>query len=208
MDESSQDALLRQLDQVSFPTLGHFLEEGFASPLLRALVPGVKVVGRARTLKLAAPNAYAVNRCIVRLRPGEVLVIDASAIGAHAPIGAVTGTALQCAGAAGVIVHGVITDVLELRAMGLPVFAYGTSLLTNKLEDDVTSAHDIPVQCGGVLVCPGDIVLADDNGVMFLTDTVAAHTVEMALASDAAEPDVLARMRAGEPLDTLLKLAP
>ncbi|EJM88477.1 hypothetical protein PMI34_03335 [Pseudomonas sp. GM74] len=70
MDDSQ---LIERLKAVSFPTLGHFLEEGFADPQLRAMVPNVKVVGRALTLKLAGADAIAVNRALAQIRPGDVL---------------------------------------------------------------------------------------------------------------------------------------
>ncbi|WP_237716960.1 hypothetical protein [Cupriavidus basilensis] len=69
MQASLDIALLRQLERVSFPTLGHFLEDGFASHHIRALAPNVKVAGRAVTLRLATPNAIAVNRALAASRP-------------------------------------------------------------------------------------------------------------------------------------------
>ncbi|MGO4331996.1 RraA family protein [Cupriavidus sp. 2TAF22] len=197
-------ALLSRLERVSFPTLGHFLEDGFASHEIRALTPNVKFVGRAVTLRLATPNAIAVNRALARLAPGDVLVIDACGDHAHAPVGAVTGTAALCAGAKGIVVDGVTTDILELRAMGIPVFARGTSALTTKRIDEGRSAVNEPVICGGVTVNPGDFVLADDNGVVFLASDVAAGIIDQALASDEAEPAILARLRAGEAAATVL----
>ncbi len=197
-------ALLSRLERVSFPTLGHFLEDGFASHVIRALVPNVKVVGRAVTLRLATPNAIAVNRALARLAAGDVLVIDACGDHAHAPVGAVTATAALCAGARGIVVDGVVTDILELRTMGMPVFARGTSVLTTKRIDEGGSAIGVPVVCGGVTVNAGDIVLADDNGVLFLAPEIAAGIVGQALASDEAEPAILARLQAGEPAATVL----
>ncbi|AOZ01767.1 dimethylmenaquinone methyltransferase [Cupriavidus sp. USMAHM13] len=200
--------LLQRLDRISFPTLGHFLEDGFASHAIRTLVPGLRIVGRAVTLRLATPNAFAVNRAIATLRPGDVLVIDPCGDSAHAAIGAVTGTALQCAGARGVVSDGVVTDIAELGGMRLPVFARGTSVLTTKKQEAGGSAVNVPVQCGGVTVHPGWLVLADDNGVLFLPAEVAAAHVDQALASDQAEPAILARLRAGEPASAVLQLAP
>lgn len=196
--------VLERLKEVSFPTLGHFLEKGFADPAIRALVPKVKVVGRAVTLRLVGADAIPVNQALQQLGAGDVLVIDAVGDWRHAPVGAVTGCAAQCAGAAAIVVDGVVTDLLELQEMRLPVFARGTSLLTTKLRDSGASVFGEAIQCGGVVVHPGDIVLADDNGVMFLDEETASAVVEKALASDRAEPALLARLRAGEPLGEVL----
>ncbi len=204
---SLDHALAQQLRDVSLPTLGHFLETGFAHPVLRALVPDAKLVGRAVTLQLRSPDAIAVNRALARLTTGDVLVIDMHGDHAHACVGAVTATAAQCMGAAGIVVDGVVTDLRELRQIGLPVFASGTSALTTKRLDDGASAFGVPVRCGGVTVAPGSIVVADDNGVLFADAATLAAVIEAALASDRAEPALLARLRAGEPVSDVLSVA-
>ena len=203
MDESP---LIEQLNAVSFPTLGHFLEEGFADSQLRAMVPGVKIVGRALTLKLVGADAIAVNQALALIKPGDVLVIDTDGDWQHAPVGAVTSCAASCAGAVGIVVDGVVTDLLELRDAGLAVFARGTSLLTTKLHGRGDSQINQPIQCAGVTVHPGDLVLADDNGVLFLDPVTAQNVIERALASDRAEPRLLERLRAGEPVAQVLNV--
>ncbi|SAL07387.1 diguanylate cyclase [Caballeronia arationis] len=207
MNRTLEQALVRSLETVSFPTLGHFLEHGFADSRIRAQVANVKIVGRAVTLKLTSPDAIAVNRALAKLVKGDVLVIDMNGDHAHAPVGAVTACAALVAGAKAIVVDGVVTDVLELRETGLPVFARGTSLLTTKRLDAGDAVFNEPVQCGGVFVRPGDLVLADDNGVLFLDAGTASEVIEEALASDRAEPALLARLRAGEPLRDVLSFA-
>lgn len=200
--------LIRRLESVSFPTIGHFLEEGFLDSGIRSLLRNVRVVGRAVTVRMADADAYATNRALALLEPGDVLVIETGGDLAHAPVGAVTGFAAQCRGAAGVIVDGVVTDVVELRAAGLPVFARGTSILTAKRIASPRSAVNIPVLCGGVVVNPGDIVMADDNGVLVLSADEAAAIVDVALATDRAEPAILDRLRSGEPVGDVLPGGP
>ncbi|MGF6993134.1 RraA family protein [Paraburkholderia sp. GAS32] len=205
MQATPDSPLLHSLESVSFPTLGHFLENGFADHRLRAMVPNVKVIGRAVTLKLLSPDAIPVNRALSQLKPGDVLVIDMSGNHTHAPVGAVTACAALNAGARGVIVDGVVTDLIELRSTGLPVFARGTSLLTTKKRDTMSSLFNEPVVCGGVVVRPGDIVLADDNGVLFAEALALADVIDLALASDHAEPAILARLNAKAPLHEVLQ---
>lgn len=203
MDESQ---LIEQLNSVSFPTLGHFLEVGFADSQLRAMVPNVKLVGRALTLKLVGADAIAVNQALALIQPGDVLVIDTDGDWQHAPVGAVTSCAARCAGAVGIVVDGAVTDLLELREAGLPVFARGTSLLTTKLHGRGDSQINQPIRCAGVTVHPGDLVLADDNGVLFLDPATAQNVIERALASDRAEPQLLTRLMAGEPVSSVLRI--
>src|SRR5882757_1572597 len=196
--------LLDRLQQVSFPTLGHFLEQGFLDPAIHSLLNGVRMAGRAVTARIEDADARAVNRALDELRTGDVLVLDMCGDRQHAPVGAVTSCAAQQVGAAGIVIDGVATDIVELRDGGLPVFARGTSLLTTKPGMGTTSQINVPVVVGGVLVDPGDVVLADDNGVLILSQHTVAEVIDRALASDAAEPDILARLRAGEPLADVL----
>ena len=200
-------ALLADLAQVSFPTLGHVLEEGFADPLLRQQTPGRRLLGRAATLQLADHDACAVNHALLRLQPGEVLVIATGGDRRHACIGLVTASAALVAGAHGLVVDGLVTDSRELVDLGLPVFAYGTSLCTTKLRDLGTSRFGVEIHCAGVKVRPGDLVLGDDNGVLFLSPSAdLAATVIAALATAAAEPPLLPRLRDGNPLAEVLAI--
>ncbi|WP_252717166.1 RraA family protein, partial [Herbaspirillum sp. B65] len=179
---------------------------GFADFGLHAQVPGGRIVGKAVTLRLVKPDAVAVNKALALLKQGDVLVIDMMGNHTHAPVGAVTACAAACAGAQGIIVDGVVTDIKELKEQGLPVFSRGTSSLTTKRYDGFGSEINVPVHCGNVLVRPGDVVLADDNGVLFMDVGLAASVIDEALASDRAEPSILARLRAGEPAANVLVL--
>ncbi|MCT9871518.1 RraA family protein [Paenarthrobacter aurescens] len=198
--------LLGDLTAVSYPTIGHFLEDGFVSPTIQTLLDNVKIAGPAVTVRIADHDAIAMNHALLALRPGDVLVVDMCGDHQHAPVGAVTAAAALAQGAAAVVVDGVATDVLELRQTGLPVFARGTSCLTTKRLHGTGSAVNVPVQCGGVKVNPGDLVLGDDNGLVVLSPEAARDVLEKALASDAAEPAILARITSGEPLESILAL--
>lgn len=196
--------LIERLQNVSFPTIGHFLEDGFFDSGIRSMLQNVHIVGRAVTVRVAGADAFATNKGLALLEPGDVLVIETGGDVAHAPVGAVTGCAALVAGAAGIVVDGVVTDIVELREAGLPVFARGTSVLTTKRKAHAGSAVNVPVVCGGVTVNPGDLVMADDNGVLVLSVAEAAAIVDKALETDAAEPAIVARIRSGEPITSIL----
>ena len=204
MNGAAGDELLDGLRAVSYPTLGHFLEEGFLDPRIQSLLAGVRIAGPAVTVRIADNDAIAMNHALLALYPGAVLVVDMSGDHRHAPVGAVTAAAAKGQGAAGVVVDGMATDVQELRETGLPVFARGTTCLTTKRVFGDGSAVNVPVTCGGVRVNPGDWVLGDANGVIVLAPEAAAEVLEKALASDAAEPALLARIASGEPLGSVL----
>lgn len=211
----SSPELLARLAEVSYPTIGHFLEDGFVDPAIQSLLEcsltedgfdAVKIVGHAVTVRIVDNDAIAMNRALLALTPGSVLVVDMSGDHRHAPVGAVTAAAAKAQGAAGVVVDGVATDLLELRQTALPVFARGTSPLTTKRVHGMGSAVNVPVRCGSITVNPGDVVLADSNGVLVLSPEVANSVVGQAEASDAAEPAILTRIASGESLDAILAL--
>jgi regulator of RNase E activity RraA len=206
MNTAGSIGLLAGLSAVSYPTIGHFLEEGFVDPGIQPLLPGVRIAGPAVTVRIADHDAIAMNQGLLALYPGAVLVADMSGDHLHAPVGAVTAAAAKARGAAGVVVDGRATDIEELGTTGLPVFARGTTCLTTKQVFGDRSAVNVPVNCGGVVVRPGDWVLGDSNGVVILSPEAAAEVLDKAIASDAAEPDLLARIASGEPLESVLTL--
>ncbi|MFF8817491.1 RraA family protein [Leucobacter sp. NPDC015123] len=206
----STDELIAALTSVEIPTLGHFLEDGFCDQDLRPMNRGPQLVGRARTLDLTEPDAFAVNRALLALEPGDVLVIRVAGRG-HAPVGAVTAHAAIAQGAAGIVVDGPVTDQAALRELQdrLPVFATGLTARTTKrsgaLAGEVDGALDRAIEVAGVTVRPGDLVLGDAQGILILPPEGPGDDVlDAALASDAAEPALVARISSGEPLSAIL----
>lgn len=195
--------LRASLNKLSFPTVGHFLEEGFVSPAIRPMLRPVKVVGTAVTVRITAPDSVLVHKATELLRPDDVLVVDTGGDARHAPVGEMVALAAQTRGAAAIVVDGVCTDVVEIEEMGMPVFARGTSLLTTKLHGLRDGAMNVRVSCGGVVVNPGDAVLADDNGVLVLAPEVARRVIEKVQESDAKEVSVRERVIGGELLADL-----
>lgn len=199
--------LFAALRTVELPTLGHFLEDGFCDQRVASVNQVTQMVGIARTLDLQEPDALAVNRAVLALTPGDVLVIRVEGR-QHAPVGAVTAAAAFARGAAGIVVDGPVTDIVALRewAPRLPIFATGLTARTTKrlgtLDDRV---RDAVIDVGGVQVHPGDWVLGDPHGILVLPpDGPGRDVLHQALASDAAEPALRARIAAAEPLESLL----
>lgn len=210
MPEPSPD-LMAQLSTVSLPTLGHFLEDGFCTPAILPVAPGCRMLGIAATALIPDADAIAVNQALIRLQPGEVLVLDMGGDTIHASVGAVTADAARSRGAAGIVVDGPVTDVVELRALRMdgsvfPVFSRGSTCLTTKRHNSGRTEFGVAVSIGGVTVQPGDLVMGDDNGVVVLSRTSATDVIGKALASDLAEPAILARIANGEPLEDILAL--
>lgn len=189
--------LLDRLLGVDFPTLGHYLEEGFCDPALRRVAGERKLAGRAVTVRITPTDSAMLHHAASLVRPGDVVVIDCGGDLRHAPFGEVVANALAARGAAGAVVDGAATDIDALRAVGLPVYARGLSLLTTKLHGLAAGGLNVPISCAGVPVRPGDLVLGDGNGVLVAPAHRLAAVLDEALADDAEEPDLVAALWQG-----------
>jgi 4-hydroxy-4-methyl-2-oxoglutarate aldolase len=189
--------LLGKLERVSFPTLGHYLEAGFLDPALMRLAGSERVVGRAVTVRTTATDSTMLHHAAGYLEPGDVLVIDTGGDRRHAPVGLVIAAAAAARGARGIIVDGVLTDIDEIAELGIPVYAYGVSMLTTKLQGIDAGGHHVDIVVGGVSISPGDVVIADANGVFASPASVLAGVIDIALQDDAEEPELIQKVRAG-----------
>lgn len=148
-------------------------KRGFMSFDMRPYIPG-KIVGRANTalVRPAPPEkatpAAAVKHSVEMIegsQPGEVGVIVMEGSRDVAAIGGLMGTAAKSRGMAGMILEGAVRDLAELRALNLPVYARGVSPAT-AVSRYATVDKNIAVECGGVTVNPGDIIVAGEDGVV------------------------------------------
>ncbi|MBE9640818.1 RraA family protein [Salipiger mangrovisoli] len=196
--------LLERLRALQPASLGHHLSEGFLSPKIRALVPG-RMLGRAVTVRQPLPDAEPVHRVLDALRPGDVLVIDRCGDDRIACVGEMVALAARTAGAAGIVVDGVVTDIAEIAAMGLPLFARGTSVVTTR-PLRVPGAELFGTICpGGVALQDGDLIFGDENGLLRLAPDRhdLAALVARAEADEAREVDWRQRLAGGESLAVL-----
>lgn len=195
-------SLIAHLRDVETATIGHILTEGFMSPAIQCAGEAPRICGPAFTVSLPPDDGAALSCAVVQAKPGDILIVDRQGDDRHACWGAVMTAAAQAAGLAGVVIDGFITDIAAIRASGLPVWCRGRSPLTTKLLGRGGSIGET-VTCGGVCVSPGDLVLADENGVCVIEVAAATALGERSLAMQAAEPDIIARIRAGERIDEI-----
>jgi 4-hydroxy-4-methyl-2-oxoglutarate aldolase len=197
------DGLADALADVDFATLGHFLEVGFTDPGIRRVAGTDRLIGRAVTVRVTAPDSALVHRATEMLSPGDVLLVDTGRDRTHAPVGGVVGTAVATAGAAGIVIDGPATDTEELGRLGIAVYSRGTSILTTKLLALSAGGINVPIVIGGVAVLPGYVVAGDADGLLMADPADILAVLADARASDASEPDRLRRVRDGEPLSSI-----
>jgi regulator of RNase E activity RraA len=154
---------------------------------LRPVHPRCTFAGWARTISCSdiyhiPENPYDTEIAAVdSLLPGEVAVVGTQKSTRNAPWGELLSTAAKARGARGAVVDGLIRDVRKIEELGFPVFAAGIKPV-DSMGRGIVTAYNVPVECGEVIVQPGDFIFADYDGVVVVP---SAHVQEViALATD------------------------
>ena len=171
---------------------------------IRPLDASLKMLVRARTGVFmdvygvrADENPYELEIALIdSLRPGEIAVLTCGASGRIAPWGELLSTAAEARGAAGALTDGYVRDISGIIAMRFPVFHGGIAPLDSKGRGRLM-AIDVPVECAGVRVAPGDLVMGDADGVVVVPQAVEAEVMAAALAKRTAERSTLGDLRRG-----------
>ena len=187
------------LRQVETATVGHVLHSQFASNAIRAVLPDVRIVGTAVTLRLPGADSTMLHYALDKVRPGDFLVIDRAGDKEHACWGGVITFTAKLLGVAGAIIDGPATDFSEIRKSEFPVWCTGPSPITTKILG-IEGAMNVPVSVGGCAVEPGDAVLADESGVLFLKPHQVREIAERAIGMQQREIALIERIRNGERL--------
>jgi len=191
--------LVEKLVRAEPATIGHFRDWGFMDPAVRAMQRDVRIAGPAVTVHQPGVDGTIIGYALGQLRPGDVLVVDRCGDTRHAGFGGVVAYAAKTAKVAGVIIDGMVADIGEIRQYGVPVWCRGLSAITTK-RVGLGGSFCSPVSCGGVSVRPGDVIIADEVGVVVLDPADAEAAADRAIAMQDAEAKTRARLDAGEKL--------
>ncbi|MCA9878567.1 MAG: hypothetical protein KC442_12320 [Thermomicrobiales bacterium] len=138
--------------------------------------PVPRIVGSAVTVSVPTGSMNVRMIAMNMTQPGDVLVINSYGCMNYAVLGGVFATALVQRGVQGVIIDGAIRDLTEIRDLGLPVFARG---VTTMAPPHVGPGEaNVPIACGRIVVNPGDIIVADEDGIV----AIPQHAAEQVLA--------------------------
>lgn len=154
------------------------------------------VVGPAVTVKVFPGDNLMVHKALDLVEPGDVIVVDASGNQNNAVIGDLVASKAKHRGASGFIIDGLIRDLPEVQKVGLPVFARGVSPIgpLHRGPGEI----NFPVSCGGIVVQPGDIIAADESGVVVVRQDFSESVLEQLQEKKAALASYVAAVKQGD----------
>jgi 4-hydroxy-4-methyl-2-oxoglutarate aldolase len=169
---------------------------GFAGPHLRPIQADVRIAGSAVTVLSHPGDNMMIHAAVEMCQAGDVLVVVNTAPSTHGMFGELLATSLQVRGVRGLIIDAGVRDTSELRAMSFPVWSQHVSC--QGTVKNTPGSVNVPVVLGGLIVNPGDVVCADDDGVVVVGRDQAAAALDASNSRLAKEAATRLRLAAGE----------
>jgi len=170
--------------------------KGYLDSALNPIYRGAHIAGPAVTVSVAPCDNWMIHVAVELCQEGDVLVVSPTSPSDAGYFGELLATALSARGVRGLVIDAGCRDVRELTEMGFPVWSRHVSA-TGTVKETVGDVN-VPIVCGGQLIRPGDIIVADDDGVVVVGREESPRVLAASVEREAKEASVRERYRSGE----------